>query len=109
MKKSELRNIIKEEIIKELAFPTSSIKVSKAKDQNPTIEDFKIIIAKIQTELKKIPGLFNKYHTQYPTSSPNYEVEIILNSDKINNGYYHIKDLIKHIKSPLFNVEYFGK
>ena len=84
------------------------IYVTKSHNANPTVDDFKQIIAKLQTQLNKTPGLFQKYHTN-SHSLKNFEMELILNPDKLDKGYYHIKDLIKSIKSPLFNIEYFGE
>jgi len=105
MKKSELRAIIKEELLKEMSAARTYILVTKSKNSNATTEDFKKIITKIQQELNKIPGVFKKYHTQYPTSSDKYEVELILNSDKITN---ELSNNIKKIKSSSFNIDSIG-
>lgn len=108
MKRSELLDIIKEEMNKLNEFASKSyILVSKSKNSTATIDDFKKIVAQIQSVLKKFPGLFDKYHAQYTTSNKNYEVELILNSDKIVDNYDAIETAIKKIKSPLFNIKLF--
>ncbi len=106
MKKSELRNIIKEELLKEMSIAKHYILVSKQKDSAATIDDFKKIIAKLQGELKKYPGAFNKYHAEYAANNKNYEVELILNPDKINKD--QVTTIANKVKAAPFVIEPFG-